>query len=52
MWFKRRRCWYCHRVGRFGWKRRKPWQGAECKNDKECFRRVYKYDRRVLLLDE
>lgn len=38
---RRKRCWYCGRKGRFGFKRdRYPGQGKECKNDQACFARV------------
>ncbi len=38
---RRRRCWYCKRVGRFGWKPgRAPLLCDECRNDKACFARA------------
>lgn len=38
---RKRRCWYCKRVGRFGWKKgRPPCVSPECKNDEKCFARA------------
>lgn len=37
---RKRRCWYCRRVGRFGWRRRDRVFAPVCRNDEKCFARA------------